>query len=192
MTCQSGVPSWYVGPNPSTHSTGAPESNGNGRRLSSRHDWHSLTMTQHPRGGGNDGMFMKQIVACACQCSKFCNHIAYTLHGTAIYAAPLTTQNTPTDRHIWQSHGAFGLVLILVRYFQNLALLSCRIEGAISVLKDCDKVKTLRRSSTSCGLVMPMWTTRPGQMPWPGSSQGNCNDISILGWRPLPLVTRSY
>ena len=31
-----------------------------------------------------------------------------TTHGTAIYATPLTPKTTPTDRHMWQSHGVSG------------------------------------------------------------------------------------
>ena len=30
-------------------------------------------------------------------------YISQTLHGTAIYAAPLTPKTTPTDRHIWHT-----------------------------------------------------------------------------------------
>ena len=34
--------------------------------------------------------------------------ITHTLHGAAIYAAPLTPKTPPPDRHIWQSHGVYG------------------------------------------------------------------------------------
>lgn len=31
-----------------------------------------------------------------------------TLHGIAIYAYIDPPETTPTDRHLWRSHGAFG------------------------------------------------------------------------------------
>ena len=34
-----------------------------------------------------------------------------TLHGTAIYAYTDPPGTTPTDRHIWQSHGVSGIGL---------------------------------------------------------------------------------
>ena len=39
-------------------------------------------------------------------------YISQTLHGTAIYAAPLTPKTTPTDRHIWHTWSVWVCIYI--------------------------------------------------------------------------------
>ena len=62
---------------------------------------------------------------------RITKYYSQTLHGTAIYT--LTPKTTPTDQHIWQSHGVSGIVF--QQWFWNLAS-SC-LTDAFRGVQEC-------------------------------------------------------